>query len=277
MSRDNIVLSVVIPTFNSERHLKECLESVRRERQAGVEFILVDGASSDHTMDLISQNQYLFSYIISEPDKGQSDAFNKGFKAASGRFLTWLNSDDIFCVGAISKALSYLKKTSKEWVVANSVYLNEGGRLMKCCRSGGFEHFAVKKGLLNVFGPSTFFTKRLYQELGPFSTDFDFCMDTEYWWRIVASGYNYERINVYFWGLRLHPGAKTANVILSNEIPKKMKEEGEVIARKYFPHVSDREKSNAVFKARIWRILNGSYFRAFMETLLYRGRKNPHA
>jgi glycosyltransferase involved in cell wall biosynthesis len=92
-----LILSVIVPSYNSEAYLEECLASIEREAQEGVEFILVDGASSDQTMAIVRKYAHLFAHVVSERDSGQSDAFNKGFKLAKGKYLTWLNSDDVFC------------------------------------------------------------------------------------------------------------------------------------------------------------------------------------
>jgi glycosyltransferase involved in cell wall biosynthesis len=268
-----ITLSIVIPTYNSESYLIDCLKSVEKEAQAGVEFILVDGASSDATMEIVERYRHLFSHIISERDRGQSDAFNKGFALAKGKFLTWLNSDDVLFPGAMAVALPALEGSKKDWLVANSVYLDEKGCLTRCCRSGGFEHFAVKRGQLSVFGPSTFFSKKLFQELGGIDESYHFCMDTEYWWRIVAAGRTYERMKTYFWGLRLHSEAKTASVLLTGQYPPGMREESQKIASCYFPEVTPKQRLFATRLSRIWRVLNLSYVQALLDTLLKRGKR----
>ena len=266
-----LILSVVVPSYNSEVFIEECLRSIEREAQAGVEFILVDGGSSDGTMEIANQYSHLFSHVISEQDKGQSDAFNKGFRLAKGKFLTWLNSDDVLCPRVMTPVLEKLSVSQQDWVTANSVYLNEKGEVTRCCQSGGFEHFAVKRGLLNVFGPSTFFSKKLFEELGGFRLDFNYCMDTEYWWRIVDAGYRYERMPVYFWGLRLHANAKTANVLLEGETPLRMTEEHRIIAEKYYPGVTRKSRRRCVLWVLIWRFLNLSYIRSYWDTYSMKG------
>lgn len=269
----DFILTVVVPSYNSEAFIEECLKSIQREAQDSVEFILVDGASSDQTMAIVGKYAHLFTHIISERDSGQSDAFNKGFKLATGKYLTWLNSDDMLCVGSLKRAVENLSVSKKDWLVANSVYLDEAGCVTRCCASGGFENFAVQRGLLNVFGPSTFFSKDLFLELGDLAETYHFCMDTEYWWRIVASGRDYERMDLYFWGLRLHSLAKTANVLLLNECPPAMVEEREKIALNYYPTVSPAMRRSAVQMARIWRILNTSYLQSAWDTLRFKNKK----
>lgn len=266
------ILSIIVPSFNSDKHIEACLESLEREKQPCVEFILVDGGSKDGTMEIINRYKHLFSHIISEPDRGQSDAFNKGFRIAKGKFLTWLNSDDLLCKGALNKVVPVLDGTKNDWLTANCVYIDNEGKIMRFCRSGGFERFAVKDGVLNVFGPSTFFSKKLYEEIGNIDESFHYCMDTEYWWRVVKSGRTYKRINTYFWGLRLHSDAKTASTILTGECPAGMTEERKRIAQSYFPDISKQRHKQARFKARLWRLLNLSYLKSGLLTLFYKGK-----
>lgn len=270
---NEIILSVVIPTYNSDKYIQECLDSVANESQEGVEFILIDGGSQDNTMKICQSYSHLFAYMLSEPDRGQSDAFNKGFKKAKGRYLTWLNSDDLLGSGSIGLVLKVLRKSQKQWLTANCVHTDEDAKILRCCRSGGFETLAVKHGILNVFGPSTIFSKKLYEELGDIDEDFHYCMDTEYWWRIASAGYDYKRINVYLWALRLHSEAKTASSLLSNEFPEGMRTEGKTIAKKYFSEVNSKERRFGLLLARCYRLLNLSYLLSKWDTLRLKGKR----
>jgi len=270
----NPLISIVIPSYNSERYIRECLESLRTAKSDRVECILVDGGSSDNTMSIVEDYRELFSVIISEQDEGQSDAFNKGFNLAKGEYFTWLNSDDVFCPGALSLVLKRIELRDSEWYAANVVYLDEHSRITRCCQSGSFEEWALPFGILNVFGPSTVFSRKLYEELGGFREDFHYCMDTEYWWRIARSGIRYKRIPVYLWALRLHKAAKTAAVVTQGPSarPPRMVEENERYRQMYFPYISDRNRTRGVWLVRFWRVLNLSYLRSHMRTLRYRGK-----
>jgi glycosyltransferase involved in cell wall biosynthesis len=267
-----LILSVIVPSYNSEKHIEATLKSLERGQHPQVEFIFMDGGSKDGTMAIVERYKTVFSKIISEPDEGQSDAFNKGYQLAKGKFITWVNSDDLMNASALPKVVDYLKNTQSEWVVANSAYIDKEGQVMRCCRSGGFEHVPVKLGLLNVFGPSTFVTKELYARMGAFSKDFHFCMDTEYWWRIAQSGCRYERVQCYFWGLRLHADAKTAGVLLNNVTPPRMQEEGKIMHDRYYPSVSPKMRRFGVWVARLYRVLNGSLLISILDTRRFKGK-----
>lgn len=269
----NPLLTVVTPTYNSEKYIGDCLESLRASKSDEVEYILIDGGSTDSTMDLVERYKDLFSVIISESDNGQSDAFNKGFKLAQGDYLTWLNSDDVFCPGALARMLDEIAKSKQQWYAANVVYIDGESKITRCCRSGSFEVFALGFGVLNVFGPSTIFHRDLYFQLGEFREDFYFCMDTEYWWRIASRGIRYKRLPIYLWALRLHEDAKTAASVTGGEDarPLGMRKENELYREMYFPTVSTRKRRLGVFLARSYRVLNFSYLKSIFSTYRYKG------
>lgn len=269
------ILSVIIPSYNSSRYLGACLESLRREKFEGVEYIFIDGGSTDRTMEIIEENRDLFEIVISEKDNGQSDAFNKGFASASGDYFTWLNSDDVFCPGSLKKAVEWISRERRAWYAANVIYIDSDSNVIRCCKSGAFEKWALGFGILNVFGPSTIFHRKIFKKLGGFREDFNYCMDTEYWWRIVNSGEQFDRIPIYLWGLRLHEESKTSSSIVEGRKnrPVGMKAEGARMGKMYYHKVG--ENSRAVGKALVrgWRIFTGSYVKAYWDTRRFTHRK----
>ena len=248
--------------------IESCLRSIKEEAQDDVEFIFVDGGSTDGTMEIVERYRGLFSIIVSEKDKGQSDAFNKGYNWAKGKYITWLNSDDVFCKGSLKKIVDVLRSDSANWYTANSVYIDANSKIIRCCKSGEFERFALRFGILNVFGPSTIIRKNLFVTAGRFREDFHFCMDTEYWWRLVKLGYEYQRIPVYFWALRLHDTAKTASAITGefDERPLRMQEEGAILSKLYYPNQTYLRRKVGVFLVRLYRLLWGAYIMAIFDT-----------
>jgi glycosyltransferase involved in cell wall biosynthesis len=269
----NPLLSVVVPSYNSAKYIVECLESLRESRSSKVEYLLIDGGSTDSTMDIVESYKDLFSVIISEPDQGQSDAFNKGFALAKGEYFTWLNSDDVFCPGALTQAVEWIKKEHLPWYAANVVYMDSDSQITRCCQSGGFEGWALKFGVLNVFGPSTIFHRDLFDRLGGFREDFHYCMDTEYWWRIASSGIKYQRIPLYLWALRLHEDAKTASSITGgvDKMPIGMRDEISEYIFNYCPRTSKLMSRLGLLCVKSFRMINGSYLRSAFNTYRRRG------
>ena len=272
------LLSIVVPSFNSAKYLAECLESLKREKCEQVEYLFIDGASADATMEIIEPYRDMFSVIISEKDRGQSHAFNKGFALAKGDYFTWLNSDDVFCPGALRKVIDYIKTSRKPWYAANMLYIDSESRILRCCKSCSFERFALKYGLLNVFGPSTIFRRDLYLKAGNLREDLHYCMDTEYWWRLASFNVEYVRIPIYLWALRLHAEAKTASAVLDSieTSPETMKFERERLQKIYYPKVSKNIRKVGILYVKARRILNLSYIFAFFDTKRAVGKHINH-
>lgn len=204
-------ISVVIPSYNQARFVEETLESVFAQDQEDTEVLFVDGGSTDGTLTLAERYRDQFAYFVSEPDRGQSDAMTKGFAAATGDVLTWLNTDDILLPGALSAVARAFRETPGcEWTLGNVVWIDGDGNIMRFYKGEGWSEAGVRAGRLTAGGPSAFFTSGLLQRAGGIDRDMHYKMDTHLWWRFVASGARYVRLPSYIWALRLHPEAKTS-------------------------------------------------------------------
>jgi len=212
------LISIVIANYNYGRFLEEAIQSVLRQCDEDmrlptgdrIELIIVDGGSSDNSADVIKKYENKLSWWCSEPDKGQSDAFNKGFSHSTGRYLTWLNADDVFLPGALAAAKEVIEKHQGcEWFVGGCFWLDADLRIIKCTRAQPFSFRRVAFGELPVWAPSSFFSRELFRRVGGVDVAFHYMMDTELWFRFFHNeNVKYVPINAYCWGLRLHPDAK---------------------------------------------------------------------
>lgn len=223
------LLSIVIANYNYGRFLDEAIQSVLSQSCDDYELIICDGGSTDNSVEVIKKYADKLAWWCSEPDKGQSDAFNKGFARARGKYLTWLNADDVMLPGVIEK----LRKASEkhpdcEWFVGGCFWLDPEMRIIKCGRGRPFSEIRYRGGDVSVWGPSSFFTKRLLDAVGGVDVRYRYSMDSELWLRFAyKEKVRYLPFADYAWGLRLHPDAKMSG---HNFLPDSR------------PHESDEEK-----------------------------------
>lgn len=169
--------------------------------------------TTNNQQALTTSDQRLTTKITwwcSEKDGGQSAAFNKGFSHAHGKFLTWLNADDVLLPGTLKKLELAIEKHPKcEWFVGGCFWLDLQMQIINCGRGRPFSERRYREGNVNVWGPSSFFTKRLLDTVGGVDERFHFSMDADLWLRFAAkANARYLPFCKYAWGLRMHPDAK---------------------------------------------------------------------
>lgn len=206
----NTFLSIVIANYNYGRFLDEAIESVLTQSCQDFELIIIDGGSTDNSVDVIKKHANRIVYWVSEKDSGQSNAFNKGFSRAHGRFLTWLNADDVMLPGTIDKLKrAAARHPNCEWFVGGVFWLDPDMKIVNMGRGRPFSEIRYREGNVSVWGPSSFFTKRLLDAVGGVDERFHYTMDTDLWLRFACKeGARYLPFCNYAWGLRLHPEAK---------------------------------------------------------------------
>ena len=175
-------LSIITVCYNSEKFLKDCINSVNIQKLDDIEHIFIDGGSSDKTIEIIKKTSKRKTVLISEPDEGIYDAMNKGIKAASGDILCFLNSDDLFSSNnALAEIFKAFESSEKEliWGNVNLVNQNNLTKVNRVIKPG----YLSRKNLLVgrvPFHPSFFITRRIVNEIGFYnlkykvSADFDF-------------------------------------------------------------------------------------------------------
>lgn len=209
------LLSIVIANYNYGRFLEEAIVSVVSQNMMGeIELIIVDGKSKDGSVDIIKKYDRYISWWVSESDSGQSEAFNKGFRHATGKYLTWLNADDVIPVGSLGKVIAVLKEhPSCDWFTANHFRFLESTKKVIQVEWGPNWYPRCLQTIhspLVIFGPSTIFSKRIYEMVGEIDESLHLAMDTDLWIRFIVAGVKQRRINCYCWAFRMHEASKTA-------------------------------------------------------------------
>lgn len=214
-------ISVITPSFNQGRYIGETIESVLQQGYPNVEHIIVDGASSDETMQVVERYRSHLAHVISETDRGQSDALNKGFRLATGEILCWLNSDDKFAPGALAAvAMAFASQACD--VVSGICEIYEDGvlvhRHLSACSDGPLplaDMLDLDSGWNAgqfFYQPEVFFSRAIWEAAGAHvREDCFYSMDYELWCRFAYAGAKLHVIGVPLAHFRMHPDQKTAD------------------------------------------------------------------
>ena len=231
----NPTFSIVIANYNYGRFLEAAIRSVAAQDMGNkVELIICDAASTDNSVDIIKKyadglppntsrlkwvdsdakpqasSSRLITWWCSEKDGGQSAAFNKGFSHANGRFLTWLNADDIFTNGALRAIAHEINMHPDcEWFAGSSVWTDSELNIQRCFCAHRFSSLRARYGSISVGGPSSFFTKRLLVKVGGFDEGLHYMMDTDLWYKFYRKcGVKYLRTRHNVFAYRQHEASK---------------------------------------------------------------------
>jgi glycosyltransferase involved in cell wall biosynthesis len=203
------LVSVITPSFNQARFLEETIKSVLAQDYPRIEYIIVDGGSTDRSLEIIKGYAEHLAWWVSEPDRGQTDAINKGFNRANGEILAWLNSDDTYLEGAISQAVAFLSNNSDVGMVYGDANLiDEQGEIIGRFPAKQTDLRRLMRGYVHIPQQASFFRSDLWDKVGPLDPTFFFAMDYDLWVRLakIAPIRYYPRLWANF---RLHGGAKS--------------------------------------------------------------------
>jgi glycosyltransferase involved in cell wall biosynthesis len=218
-------VSIITPSFNQARYLESTIQSVLTQDYPRIEYIIVDGGSTDSSVDVIKkyaslesdsllsnvqQQKRSINWWVSEKDKGQTDAINKGFNCATGQILAWLNSDDTYEPGAVGKAVKYLIDHPEVGMVyADCNFINEDGNVIGKFGAAQTDYRRLREGYVHIPQQTMFFRADLWKQVGPLDPSFYFAMDYDLWTRIAAKTQIQYLAGQTWANFRLHSSGKS--------------------------------------------------------------------
>ncbi|MBC8152270.1 MAG: glycosyltransferase [Bacteroidetes bacterium] len=183
-------VTVITPSYNQGQFIEATILSVLNQTYPNIEYIVVDGGSTDQTMRIVDTYRDRIDTVIHEKDRGQSDAINKGFRLATGKLVGWINSDDLLYPDCIERIMGLHRQHPDGAVYygAQNDWINAQGRVI------GIRHLPIpdRQYLLNrnydVIQQGSFYPTRLVRELGCLNESIHYCMDLDLWLRLLTRG-----------------------------------------------------------------------------------------
>jgi len=249
-------ISIITPSFNQDQFIEDTICSVLNQDYSDIEYIIIDGGSSDNTNEIIKKYENELHYCVSEPDNGQSHAINKGFAKATGEIIAWINSDDIYFPGTFKKVNDLFNDNPGiDILYSNGVWINAKGDIIHHKKNLPFHYNTWFYGMADPFQPEVFYRNDVLNKVGYIDESFMMMMDREWWIRMANHGCKFKYIDDEFAAIRKYSDTKTSKFIDVND------------AERWKLHDIYWEGfrfNNPIMHKIHWRMLN-YYYRAFRQ------------
>lgn len=266
MHNKDIKISVVTPSFNQSNFLENTILSVVNQNFKNIEYIVIDGGSTDGSLEIIKKYDKYIHYWISEKDNGQTDAINKGFKVATGDIICFLNSDDFFIKDSLENVANHFKKNlATDILLCDGIYCNSNGELEKYYRYISPIKILSKHGIIAFCQQSMFIKKSSYFKIGGLSNNLHYCMDSDFIYKAIDFGCKFSVLHKPAGVFRWHDKMKSTDMSLT-----KIEEERN-LSIKY--HYKRRFRLLAKIIYMIIQTLNLNYLINFIKTNLLKKKQ----
>jgi glycosyltransferase involved in cell wall biosynthesis len=210
------LISIVTPSYNQAQFIAATIDSVLSQNYPHLEYFVIDGGSTDGTVEILRSYGKRIKWV-SGKDAGQTDAINKGLRMTKGDVLAYLNSDDIYLPGTLSRVGEYYARTGADWITGDCTVIDINGKPS----SGNWLIRRYKRFLMALYSPttlriadsmlpqpSTFWSRRAYTKIGEFNVKYHYVMDYDYWLRL-AKYYRPHDLKEILSGFRTHSESKS--------------------------------------------------------------------
>lgn len=202
-------ISIITPSYNQGQFIEETIRSVLLQGYPNLEYIIIDGGSTDNTVDVIKKYERYITYWVSKPDQGQADAINKGIKQSTGEILGWVNSDDMYVKKSLAKVAQSFHSLPEVIVVhGNRILINKNSRV---CGWSHLPAFNPRKGGYIVSSETAFWQRIGMEKIGLLNSNLKFAMDLEFFCRLFLEG-KFLKLSDYLGYFRCHAESKSSKI-----------------------------------------------------------------
>lgn len=204
-------ISIVTPSYNQAAFLEDTIHSVLSQDYPNLEYIVVDGGSTDGSVDIIRRYEKYLAYWVSEKDRGAADAIAKGFSRATGTILAYLNSDDLYLPGSLHAIVETMRDPAVDVAYGNTYWIDSSGNILGERRQTPFVRMGYLYGGFDLQQPATFWRRDLYSKCGGMDPSYQFAFDTDLFTRFATHGARFKHVNKFVASFRIHPQSKSSN------------------------------------------------------------------
>jgi len=231
LSSDWPKFSIVTPSYNQAQFLEDAIQSVLTQEYPNLEYIIIDGGSTDQSVEIIKKYDYRLTYWVSAPDNGQSEAINKGVMRATGEWVSWLNSDDMYLPGTLVAVAEEIKNNPAiHWIVGSTLVSDTrnttrysikphapgfSGDEVGNLNSSWLDYVCTKNSRIQLPQPSSFWSREAWCDVGGLNLALHYAMDHELYGRLAYLGYRPHCMDRDLALFRVHGNSKTS----SGQIP----------------------------------------------------------
>lgn len=204
-------ISVITPSFNQVEYLERTIISIINQNYPNLEYIIIDGGSTDGSLELIKKYEDSIEWWVSEPDSGQANAINKGLRHATGEWVCWQNSDDVFYPGVFhALARAAKRRPNAQLIMGDMVLIDKYDNAIREIRYVKPSYGGLLAEGMVIANQSTFWRRDIHNLIGFLSEDLHFSFDYEWFLRLTKNIRHSVHVRQIWGGLRLHAETKTS-------------------------------------------------------------------
>ncbi len=253
-----MLLSIVTPVYNGEKYIKETMDSIHSQSYSNFEHIVMDGGSKDGTVSIVKQ--YPKATLISQPDKGQTDAINKGFRQTKGDILAWQNADDIYLPDAFEIVIRFFEKNPGVDIVYGSYQvIDSESKWQFDVHSKRWNTWTFSHGLFVPMQPTVFWRRQVYEKIGDLDIQLKYCMDVDFFAK-ASKHFRFKEIPAFLGQFRVHDESKTH----TPNIRQKVLSEKKAVLDANFGYTAVDSLFFSLFSFRSWL---GEHLKPFFKKL----------